>query len=103
CLTIAIAAKCPAAHFVAIDVSTDALALAQQNAQRHALADRVTFLHSDGFANVPPDHAFDLIVSNPPYIPTAIINTLQPEVRNYDPHQALDGGLHGLDFYRRLA
>jgi release factor glutamine methyltransferase len=103
CLAIALAAKCPAAQIDALDLSPDALVLAKENAARHGVAERVRFLQSDGFTALSPDSGFDLIVSNPPYIPTAEIDTLEPEVRDYDPRQALDGGPDGLDFYRRLA
>ena len=67
------------------------------------MSDRIVFLESDGFAALPKDLHFDLIVSNPPYIPSAEIQSLQPEVRDYDPRVALDGGADGLDFFRRLA
>jgi release factor glutamine methyltransferase len=103
CLAIALAVKCPLARIDAIDLSNDALAVARENAARHGAADRIRFLQGDGFAAVPPGSEFDLLVSNPPYIPTSEIATLEPEVRDYDPPQALDGGPDGLDFYRRLA
>ena len=70
---------------------------------RHSVAERIRFLQGDGFAAVPEEARFDLIISNPPYIPSAEIAALQPEVRDYDPHQALDGGVDGLDYGRRLA
>jgi len=103
CLAIALASKCPAAEVTAVDISAEALALARQNAARHGAADRIHFLAGDGFAALPPGACFDLIISNPPYVPTAEIATLQPEVRDYDPRQALDGGADGLDCARRLA
>lgn len=103
CLPIAIAAHCPRARLLAVDVSPEALALAQANAVRHGLTGRIQFIESDGFAAVPPDSGFDLIVSNPPYIASAEIPTLQTEVRDHDPRAALDGGEDGLVFYRRLA
>jgi release factor glutamine methyltransferase len=103
CLAIALACKCPAAEVYAIDVSAPALALARQNAARHGLEGRIRFLQSDGFAAVPEATRFDLILSNPPYIPSADIATLDPEVRDYDPRLALDGGADGLDYGRRLA
>ena len=125
CIAIALAAKCPSVKIIATDVSPDALALAKQNAGRHNAAERIEFVQSDGFAalkdrwgerprepgenaiadgspGVSP-HQFDLIISNPPYIPSAEIATLQPEVRDFDPRAALDGGADGLDFYRKLA
>jgi release factor glutamine methyltransferase len=105
CIAIAIAAKCPNAKIVASDISTIALAVARENAEKNQLADRIEFLAGDGFAAFQkrPAHGFDLIVSNPPYIPSAEIATLDPEVRDFDPGLALDGGADGLDFYRRLA
>ena len=103
CLAIALAHHCPTAQVQAIDVSPAALALARENAARHGLAGRIEFREGDGFAAVPAETQFDLIISNPPYIPSAEIATLQPEVRDYDPGGALDGGPEGLDYYRRLA
>jgi release factor glutamine methyltransferase len=109
---------------MATDVSPDALALAGENAARNNVAGRVEFVQSDGFAALQnagqasclssfekkiletggtPVLHFDLIISNPPYIPSAEIATLQPEVRDFDPRGALDGGVDGLDFYRKLA
>ena len=103
CLAIALASKCPAAEVYAVEISPGALALARQNAARHDLAERIRFLQGDGFAPVPEGIQFDLIISNPPYIPTSDIATLAPEVRDHDPHRALDGGADGLDYGRRLA
>jgi release factor glutamine methyltransferase len=103
CLAIALACKCPAAEVYAVDISPEALALARQNATRHSLAERIRFLQGDGFAALPERMRFDLIISNPPYIPSGDIASLQPEVRDYDPHCALDGGADGLDYGRRLA
>lgn len=103
CLAIALAAKFPAAQVVALDISEAALSAARANAAQNQVAERIQFLCGDGFAALPAGTTFDLIVSNPPYIPTAEIATLQPEVRDFDPHGALDGGADGLDFYRRLA
>lgn len=103
CIALALAAKNSAVQVHALDISSTALALAQRNAAQHGLAGRITFHLGDGFAALPADLRFDLVVSNPPYIPAAEIATLQPEVRDFDPHLALDGGTDGLDFYRRLA
>ena len=103
CIAIAIATKCPGARITALDISPDALALARQNAANLQVAERVAFVQGDGFAAVAGTPAFDLIVSNPPYIASAEIATLDPEVRDFDPRAALDGGSDGLDFYRRLA
>ncbi|MGH7968631.1 MAG: N5-glutamine methyltransferase family protein, partial [Limisphaerales bacterium] len=67
------------------------------------LAERLHLWLSDGFKGLPEGVRFDLLISNPPYIPSAEITTLEPEVREFDPRQALDGGLDGLDHYHRLA
>jgi release factor glutamine methyltransferase len=125
CIAIALTAKCPDAKIIATDISADALALARENAVRNNVAERIEFLQGDGFAalkggwgelprepvfadgqngspGVSP-HQFDLIISNPPYIPSAEMATLQPEVRDFDPRAALDGGADGLEFYRLIA
>jgi len=103
CIAIALAAKCPHARITSLDVSAEALVLAKQNAERNQVADRIVFLHGDGFAALCAGNQFDLLVSNPPYIASSEIETLEPEVRDCDPRGALDGGADGLDFYRRLA
>jgi release factor glutamine methyltransferase len=120
CIAIVIATKCPNAKIVATDVSADALALAKENAAKNKAAERIEFLQGDGFAALNADREgcrvgdpnlgtarrpsqFDLIVSNPPYIASAEIETLDPEVRDFDPRLALDGGVDGLDFYRKIA
>jgi release factor glutamine methyltransferase len=102
CIAIALAVKCPNAKITATDVSAEALALAGENVARHNVAGQIQFFRGDGFAAFSTDETFDLIISNPPYIPTGEIATLQPEVRDFDPRAALDGGADGLDFYRRL-
>jgi release factor glutamine methyltransferase len=103
CLAIALAVKCPGARMLALEVSTDALAVAKENAVRLNVVERIQFFQGDGFDALPQDTNFDLIISNPPYIPSAEIETLQAEVRDHDPRLALDGGADGLNFYRRLA
>jgi release factor glutamine methyltransferase len=103
CIAIALAAKCPAAKITALEISAEALALAKQNAEQNKVTDRIEFLLGDGFAALKGKAQFDLLVSNPPYIASAEIATLEPEVKDFDPRGALDGGADGLDFYRRLA
>lgn len=103
CLAVVIASRLPHVRVHATDISEAALAVAQRNAARHGVADRIAFHLSDGFTALPPDLQFDLLVSNPPYIPTDQIASLQPEVRDHDPRVALDGGPDGLRFYRLLA
>jgi release factor glutamine methyltransferase len=103
CLAIALAHHAPQAKVDATDISGAALELARRNAETHQISDRVQFSQGDLFAATPPDARFDLIVSNPPYIPSARIDTLEAEVRVYEPRGALDGGTDGQDFYRRIA
>ena len=103
CIAIALAAKNPHTRITALDISPEALALAKANAAQNQVAERVEFLLGDGFAALKMGAQFDLIASNPPYIASAEIATLAPEVRDFDPRGALDGGADGLDFYRRLA
>jgi release factor glutamine methyltransferase len=103
CIAIALAAKCPNAKIFALDISADAIALAGENAAKNKVAQQIDILQGDGFGAIPAGSKFDLIISNPPYIPSAEIETLQPEVRDFDPRGALDGGADGLDFYRNLA
>lgn len=100
CIAVSLAklAGCPIS-VQAADISEAALAVAQQNAKR--LDASVRFWHSDLFAQV--EGVFDMIVSNPPYIQTAVIDALEEEVRQHEPHIALDGGDDGLYFYRRIA
>jgi release factor glutamine methyltransferase len=106
CLSVALARWLPHVQIVATDMSERALSIARLNVDRHGVADRVTLIHTDLLpvpdprSPVPP--AFDVIVSNPPYVPTADITSLQPEVRDYEPREALDGGPDGLDVIRRL-
>ncbi|MEI6726281.1 MAG: methyltransferase, partial [Actinomycetes bacterium] len=82
--------------------SEAAVELARHNAARLGLGDRLRILHSDLFAALPPEERFDLIVSNPPYIPASEYEALEPNVRDYEPRLALHGGADGLDVYRRL-
>ncbi len=100
CIAVVLALK-GNCSVTACDISSAALEVAKQNAQINGVADKITFVRSDMFQNV--EGKFDLIVSNPPYIPHGDISGLDAEVRDYDPHIALDGGEDGLDFYRRIA
>ncbi len=83
----------------AVDLSKNALAIAKENAKK--LQAEIHFVESDLFQNV--DTEYDVIVSNPPYIASEVIETLMPEVKDHEPMMALDGGTDGLDFYRRIA
>jgi len=99
CVAVALALHFPAASITAIDISEAALAVARRNIEKHNV--EVELLHGSLLEPV-TGRSFDLIVSNPPYIPTADIACLEPEVRDYDPFGALNGGTDGLDIYRIL-
>lgn len=88
---------------LALDISNKALLIAEKNAKINQVLPRLNFIQSDLFKNLHPDQIFDIIISNPPYIPTNDIENLQDEVRLYEPRIALDGGLDGLDFYHKIA
>ncbi len=102
-IVLALARARPLIRCVATDLSEEALALARQNAAHAGLDRRVEFRKGDLLAPLRDGESFDLIVSNPPYIPSGEIDGLQPEVRDHDPRLALDGGADGLDVIRRLA
>ena len=89
------------APFLGTDVSEDAIQLATENARRCGLADRVSFAVADGLDDFDEPQCVDVIVSNPPYIESAVCETLDPRVKDYEPRLALDGGVSGLDFYER--
>jgi len=88
---------------LAVDISDKALVIAQKNADNNQVLTRINFLESNLFNNFKSDQIFDIIISNPPYIPTNDIENLQDEVRLYEPRIALDGGFDGLDFYHKIA
>lgn len=89
------------AVFLGTDVSEDAIALARENAQRSGLERRVRFAVADGLEDFDEPESIDVLVSNPPYIESAVCETLDPRVRDFEPRIALDGGPDGLDFYDR--
>jgi release factor glutamine methyltransferase len=103
CLAVMLAQKCPSAKIHALDISPEAIGVARENATRHQAIERIEFHQGNGFAAFSEKIEFDLIVANPPYIASAEISTLEPEVRDHDPKLALDGGADGLEFYRLLA
>ncbi len=103
CLIITLLQHFLSSSGIALDISQKALEIAQKNAINHKINNRVEFLESDLFTALNKNHKFDLIISNPPYIPSAEIAQLQDEVKKYEPILALDGGIDGLDFYRKIA
>lgn len=111
CVAIAVLANQPDANAVAVDLSAEALVAARHNAGRHGVTERLELLQGDWFGALeqPPASPmsvtadFDLILANPPYITSAVVETLAPEVRDFDPRLALDGGPDGLAPYRVIA
>jgi release factor glutamine methyltransferase len=101
-ILLAILADRPAGRGLGVDVSEEALAVARENAANLGLRDRVVLMRGDWTTGL-DDAAFDVVVANPPYVRSADIETLAPEVRTYEPRVALDGGADGLAAYRRLA
>jgi release factor glutamine methyltransferase len=101
-ILLAILAERPAAKGLGIDISEEALAVARDNAAALGLDNRLALLRGDWTAGLDASE-FDLVVSNPPYIASNEIETLEPEVRDHEPRLALDGGPDGLDAYRVLA
>jgi release factor glutamine methyltransferase len=104
CVALAIAQERPAARVIATDISADAVAVAADNAERLGLAERVEIREGDLFAALPVEilGTVDLVVSNPPYVPSAEVAKLSAEVAGFEPHLALDGGEDGLAAYRRI-
>ncbi|NLO82566.1 MAG: peptide chain release factor N(5)-glutamine methyltransferase [Clostridiales bacterium] len=105
-IAVSLAVFIPGAHITAIDISSEALEVAKYNARLHGVEGRIAFLEGDLFSPLhchPGMCPFDAVVFNPPYIPTGDIETLEAQVRDYEPRLALDGGADGLRFYSRLA
>ena len=100
---ISIASKVPNAIVTMTDVSGEALQTAMSNAGLNGVNRRCIFLLGDMFKAIPDDKHYDVIICNPPYIPSAVIDTLDIEVKDHEPRMALDGGKDGLDYYRVIA
>lgn len=104
CIAVSLAVLGGYREVVGVDISEEALAVAESNAKRLCGEEsRISFIKSDLFEALPDGKRFDIIVSNPPYIPSRVIDGLQPEVRDHEPVLALDGTEDGLYFYRKLA
>lgn len=101
CIAISLAHYIKNSRVVAVDISKGALKIARKNAQNCGVEERIVFIESNLFENV-PIQKFDIIVSNPPYIPNQVIAGLDRQVKDFEPKIALDGGEDGLDFYRRI-
>lgn len=103
CIAVSLTHLEPRTRFTAVDISPDALEVAHRNAAKHGVAGRIDFRRGDLFGALTESDRFDLILSNPPYIPPTEISELAIEVRDHEPRIALDGGPDGLAFYRRIA
>lgn len=101
CIAISFAHYIKGSRVMGVDISKEALKIARKNAQSCGVEDRIDFIESNLFEKV-PIQKFDVIVSNPPYIPNKVIDTLDRQVKDFEPKIALDGGQDGLDFYRRI-
>lgn len=102
-IAIALATELPRASIIATDISSDALSVAEKNAAVNGVNNSITFVLGDLFDAVKTDgKSFDLVISNPPYIPTEEIPLLPAGIRDYEPRIALDGGSDGLECYRKV-
>lgn len=101
CIPISLAHFKTRFNCLGIDINENAIALAQKNSETFNVSDRVKFEICDILKDF-PKRKFDVVVSNPPYIKSSVLPLLQAEVRDFEPHQALDGGTDGLKFYRRI-
>jgi release factor glutamine methyltransferase len=102
CIAVALAKNLPDARVTAVELSPEAIQVAHSNVERHQLSERITLLEGDLFASVGEGRRFDVIVSNPPYVPRDELARLDADVREHEPHHALDGGPDGLDVVRRI-
>jgi len=100
-ISVALARELPSASLVATDLSAKALAVARKNASCLGVGERIQFLQGDLFAPLEGQSAFEVIITNPPYIAEDDFPSLPPEVREFEPRLALDGGSEGLNFFRR--
>ncbi|MDX9866583.1 MAG: peptide chain release factor N(5)-glutamine methyltransferase [Kiritimatiellia bacterium] len=101
CIILSLAQELGRGVFVGLDISADALDLARENAELSGLAGRVLFAQSDGCGEFDPA-SVDVLVSNPPYIPSRVVDGLEPHIRDHEPRLALDGGPDGLACFRAL-
>lgn len=103
CLVISLLLLYKNSRAFGVDISDLALEIAKENSLKNQVAPRLNLQKSDLFSALSDEQKFDIIISNPPYIPTSDIANLQIEVKNFEPILALDGGFDGLNFYRRIA
>lgn len=101
-IAVSLAKYLPGCRITAVDISSVAVEVAKENAIRHNVADRINIICADVLKDTDLGTDFDAVVSNPPYIPDKTVETLEPDVRDYEPHLALKGGDDGLVFYRAI-
>lgn len=101
-ITISLAKYLENVKVTSVDISDIALEIGKRNAISNEVDDRINFVKSDLFTNIDKETKFDIIVSNPPYIKREVIETLDKQVKDYEPYNALEGGVDGLDFYRAI-
>ena len=101
-ITVSLAKYLENVKVTSVDISDIALEIGKRNAISNEVDDRITFVKSDLFTNIDKETKFDIIVSNPPYIKREVIETLDKQVKDYEPYNALEGGVDGLDFYRAI-
>ena len=102
-ITVVLARELPERLVFGVDLSLAALKVARENSVRHQVQSRIFFVNSDWLTAIKQERRFALVVSNPPYIAAAVLDTLEPEVRDFEPHRALSGGADGLSDIRALA
>ena len=101
-ITVSLAKYLENVKVTSVDISDIALEIGKRNAISNEVDDRINFVKSDLFTNIDKETKFDIIVSNPPYIKREVIETLDKQVKDYEPYNALEGGVDGLDFYRAI-
>lgn len=101
-ITISLAKYLDNAKVTSVDISDIALEIAKRNAISNDVDNKINFIKSDLFTNIDKNMKFDIIVSNPPYIKREVIETLDKQVKDFEPYNALEGGIDGLDFYRTI-
>ena len=101
-ITVSLAKYLENVKVTSVDISDIALEIGKRNAISNEVDDRINFVKSDLFTNIDKETKFDIIVSNPPYIKREVIDTLDKQVKDYEPYNALEGGEDGLDFYRQI-
>lgn len=101
-ITVSLAKYLPNAKITSVDIEDIPLEVGRINAKSNEVEDRIEFVKSNLFENIDEDRKFDIIVSNPPYIKREVVETLDKQVKDYEPYTALEGGEDGLDFYREI-